>query len=554
MKWRATPSAVLLHAALILLLPWYCLAHLAQPLHFPTSFGQPLQCLAKQDHLQSVAGSLISSPFDIPAYQRIRIATGADVDGLMPLLRAYIQEPSLAATVTEIILDIDRWDAKTYTPSTPDQLTKQGVELFSPIFDRGYSAIEDHIHNLELGDELTRDTLYWIRWKIYERTGAWKGPIHLRDEYNSRFAESAAVVLFSICHNISTLYIGYVGPHERPVREYLMKSNYGLLPKPGLQKLRNVIVISGTVCGDMDNTYVTIDVLEYIQYFHRLPAIESFTIDGVQEWEPERTIFVPWTSNMKKIHIGHSAFLAQMFDTILSIPKALEELEISVGGLFLYHGDDVFFHPSRMGKALEAHKKTLRVLDLDIDCGFQFVNPEHWERDGLIDYWGYDWEWFNFHKSVYGDEYFQMDADISSGPVQVLKPKSDRPGTTIGSFHAFYALTHLSISIKAILGYTDPWEPPYELYRLPPSHLIDILPPSLEYLCIYGYILGANPYFDYQIDEFMKHRAKRLPNLKEVWGVDVTVLGASGTYSDWPDDVFWVRPVNRLDWREVSLG
>lgn len=552
MKWRTTPSAVLLHAALVLLLPWPCLGHPAQPLDLPTSFGQPFQCAVQQDSL--AAGLPTSHPLDIPAYQRIRIATGADFDRLMPLLRAYVQEPSLAATVTEIILDLDRWDGTTYAPSTPDQLTREGVELFSPIFDNAYNAIENYIHNLELGDELTRDTLYWIRWKIYEQTGAWNGPARLRDEYNSHFAESAAAVLFSICRNISTLHIGYVGPYERPIREYLIKSNYGLLSQPGLQNLRNVVRIDGTVCGDMDNNFVVIEVLEYIQYFHRLPAIESFAMDGVQELEPERTVFVPWTSNMKKIHIGHSAFYAHTFDTILSIPKALEELEISVGGLFFYHGDDVFFHPSRMGRALEAHKKTLRVLDLDIDCGFQFIEPKLWERDDLINYWGYDWEWFNYSKSVYGDEYFQMDADISSGPVKVLKPNEDRPGTTIGSFHNFYSLTHLSISIKAILGYTDPWEPPYELYRPPPSHLIDVLPLSLEYLCIYGYILGANPYFDYQIDELMKHRAKRLPNLKEVLGVDVTVLGASGTYSDWPDDVFWGRPVNRLDWREISVG
>ncbi|CAH0054644.1 unnamed protein product [Clonostachys solani] len=552
MNWRTINSAVLLHAALMLLLSWPCLGYYGQPLHFPTSFGQPLQCPPEQGSLD--AGLPTSNPFDIPTYQRIRIAIGTDFDRLMPLLRAYVQEPSLAATVTEIILDLDRWDRTSFVPSTPDQLTREGVELFSPVFDIAYNAIENHIHNLELGDELTRDTLYWIRWKIYEQTGAWDGPIHLRDEYNSRFAESAAVVLFSICHNISTLHIGYVGPHERPVREYLTKSNYGLLSQPGLQNLRDVVMIDGTVCGDLDNSFVVVDVLEYIQYFHRLPLIESFSMDGVQEWEPERTIFVPWTSNMKKIHIGHSAFYARMFDTILSIPKALEELEISVGGLFFYHGDDIFFHPSRMGRALEAHKKTLRMLDLDIDCGFQFIEPKHWDAEDLVSHWGYDWEWFNYSKRVYGDEYFQLDADISSGPVQVLEPNGDKHGTTIGSFHDFYALKRLSISIKAILGYTDPSEPPYELYRPPPSHLIDILPPSLEYLCIYGYILGANPYFDYQIEEFMKHRAKRLPNLKEVWGVDVTVLGASGTYSDWPIDVFWVRPVNRLDWREISLG
>jgi hypothetical protein len=50
-----------------------------------------------------------------------------------------------------------------------------------------------------------------------------------------------------------------------------------------------------------------------------------------------------------------------------------------------------------------------------------------------------------------------------------------------------------------------------------------MLPPSLEYLCLYGYARGESPDVDEHIDELLAKRDKKLPNLKVIKGIDERV-------------------------------
>jgi hypothetical protein len=73
--------------------------------------------------------------------------------------------------------------------------------------------------------------------------------------------------------------------------------------------------------------------LEYFQFFHRLPVIQSTTIDGVQRYQAERERVVPRTSNVKKIRIKPVDISGAMLSVIILIPNPLEELRLSLGGL-----------------------------------------------------------------------------------------------------------------------------------------------------------------------------------------------------------------------------
>ncbi|KAH7220412.1 uncharacterized protein BKA55DRAFT_546200 [Fusarium redolens] len=101
---------------------------------------------------------------------------------------------------------------------------------------------------------------------------------------------------------------------------------------------------------------------------------------------------------------------------------------------------------------------------------------------------------------------------------------------TIGSLHDFPHLTHLSIGIMPRLGEYDGWkppfrskEPPYRLEKPATFRLVDMLPPSLEYLCLYGYARGESLDVDEHIDELLAKRDEKLPNLKVVKGIDERV-------------------------------
>ncbi len=87
-------------------------------------------------------------------------------------------------------------------------------------------------------------------------------------------------------------------------------------------------------------------------------------------------------------------------------------------------------------------------------------------------------------------------------------------------------------------------------HRSPPFRLVDALPPSLEYLCLYGYVRGLSVDVDAQVDELMARRAARLPRLAEIRGVDETVEDLAARYGggEPSEETLWQRPEIDLDW------
>lgn len=219
---------------------------------------------------------------------------------------------------------------------------------------------------------------------------------------------------------------------------------------------------------------------------------------------------------------------------IIRAPEVLEELKISTGGLWALD-PGMFDMPCKIiGKSLLQHRSTLRILDLDVS----FDHGEDRSREEFSDQF----------ISQSEEEYFKLDKKSSEVPFWLDDIPDDRPyGLTIDSLHDFNAMTHLSIGISALLG------PPYETEE-PPVRLIDALPPSLEYLLLYGYIKGENKKLDSPVEEFMQHKESRFPQSVEVQGVDKTVVGVANFYAGYDrldEEDLWKWPEKEWKWTEA---
>lgn len=492
---------------------------------------------------QPQPASLWNSP--VP-YQRIRITSEDDLECLYPLIASYISSPSLADSVTELVLNTEDW------PSRWSQFWAQSQQGRPPlpVRDDAHAALEAHVRGLGLGDPATEAMVRALEWKRQHLKGEDAGAPKDIISNTRKFAMAAAVVLLSVCRNIVTLYVGDVREgRDSPLTTYLLKSNYGLLAQPGLQRLERVEIITGNSMSSDERSYGRVEFLEYFQYFHRLPAIQSVVAEGVQEYQANLQVFVPRTGNIKKIHIGYADASVDMLATIIRIPKALEEFKLSLGGLWSTDGGLPVIVPSTLGKSLFQHKDTLKVLDLDIEIALNCMSgrgrssdeEDNAERDK------------DLAEMCEKNEYFRLDRETSLNPLWTQDPPDTRSyGHTIGSLHDFKAMTHLSIGMKALMGPVSGWQAPFRLAEQPPARLIDALPRSLEYLCFYGYTKGSNEDIDGQVQELMEKRAERLPLLKEVRGVDEMVLDMGSIYSeDCDEDDLWERPERDLGWVEV---
>jgi hypothetical protein len=188
------------------------------------------------------------------------------------------------------------------------------------------------------------------------------------DRHNWDYASTAMVVLMSLCKNVTNFYLGGVG-HNTPLETYLLKSNYGLIPETGLQRVKRVeITPSAPRWGD-SRRYQNVELLDYFRYFHRLPMLEAVFMDGIAEYQENRGLFPPGTSNLKKLRIGHTDISSGMLVTILRIPRGLEELYIQEGGLWSVDGGSAHIAAKPLGKVLFDHKETLKVLEMDLGRG-----------------------------------------------------------------------------------------------------------------------------------------------------------------------------------------
>ena len=360
----------------------------------------------------------------------------------------------------------------------------------------------------------------------------------------------AAVILLWQCKNIETLYVGKVGHHrmESLLRDVILDANYDLFAIPCLQKLKHVEVLAERAMfeGGQGPRYVTVEFLDYLQLFHRFPALESFSIDGVQEYQQQRNLFVPRTSNLRSLSITHADLATQTISRLLSIPKALETFQLSVGGMLSTDGGGPRICPGLVGEALSAHKDSIQSIDIDIEvtsCPAPNMEDLGENED--------DAETDLYQRELYGEEYLELDKELSA-EAPAPEPSHDRSqiGAAIGSLHHYKHLRRLSIGPKALFGSHRTFDAVSEDYNF---KLIDILPPSLEFLRFYDYKKGQNEAVDKDIEELLQVKADKFPRLVEIEGLSETYEGIWSNYGyEASEEHHYKRPKKDVAWKKVE--
>jgi hypothetical protein len=451
---------------------------------------------------------------------------------------SYITEPNKADSLREVIVDTYAWPnfySCFHDDEGDDPAARQdsGEELHKKRPNRqqdhdAHSALERHVTSLGLGDQLTEKIVEALTWKKKHWSGEVPDNARDFDDNERAFATAALIIVFSLCRQISTLRIA---DFPTLLREYLLKNNYGQLNRLGLQQLKTVEFIKEYPLDT--RVYEIVEFLEYIRHFGKLPAMESLAMEGVMEIEVNDLVS-PGTSNIKKIHLSHCEISGSTLSKMIRASKVLEELRVSLGGLWHMDMGAWNMRPQTVGKSLLQHRNSLKVLDLDI-ADFDYTEVKSWENSRFEDL------------VENGDEYFELDRKSSTLTFWQEDMPDDRPyNLTIGSLHDFNAMTHLSIGLNALFG------PAYGR-KEPPLRLVDGLPPNLEYLCLYGYVKGESEVVDSHINELIQNKKKRFPRLTNIQGVNETVMGVADLYTDGDiqiEDNLWQWPEMKLEWVE----
>jgi hypothetical protein len=493
----------------------------------------------------------------IAAFKRIQIFNQGDHDSLFPLIVAYAEQPSLADSVEELAIDSAgwRWGSKdpTLTPC--------------PISDAVYAMVESRVRSLGLGP-IEGDVLGALASKrraLEEKPDPQQFLMCVVDNHELRFGfpAAAAVIILAMCKNISTLYLGDLivpwgrdhNPHSM-VGAYLEAMRLGQVPQPCLQKLKRVEMIEGR--NDGFGGYGRATFTAPFFFFSQLPEFKELVTDAVEEYQVESLPVGPGSSNVDKIQITHSDVETETMVTILKAPRALREFTLWLGGMYNRDGSSSHVVSKEIGEALALQKETLEKLDLDLSIGLDSRSPWPDLKEGQK-----PWpESLADPNDVTGDEeYEDEDEEEDNGadkPRRILY--YGPPGTTLGSLADFHTLNHLSIDPGTLLTPTERgvnYMRP--LKSKPARRLIDLLPPNIESLCLYGYVKGKTRLMDKQVAELMEKKGERLPKLKEVRGVEETVPGMHDLYAEKRDESYQIvrkhgqykRPERDFGWLRV---
>lgn len=173
------------------------------------------------------------------AYSRVGVPDGGpDNPRLYPLLASFVRDSTLAPRVTELVLDFERSRSRNPPEESPnlDHITLSDV----PEGDAVYPALRRRVLNLGMDEARTATMARALQWRATAAPDAGgetidEGCYHLLTNDGSRFEAqwqlTAAVLLLSMCDNIETLYLGPISDGSLLLREYLLRSNYGLLPR-----------------------------------------------------------------------------------------------------------------------------------------------------------------------------------------------------------------------------------------------------------------------------------------------------------------------------------
>ena len=501
----------------------------------------------------SIAEPLANLTAVLPLYQRVRVAAEQDVDRLYGLVTSYVAEPELASSVTEIVIDLDPFTSGWGCFLDPnarkhDPAEWQAREPAEPVRNDRHMAAEGYVNSMGLNDATTAEMAAALTTERRRQLDLDNDIISVAADKRAAFAVTAAILLLSLCKNLVTLYIGAV---DSWLAQFLLMANYGELAGLPLQHLRHIQVIGDGNFGD-ERGYMHLEFFRYMQFFHRLPAVESFSADGVQEYQPELDLSVPRTSNLKALHITHCDVPSSSLDDLMRIPRRLRELSVTEGGLWSTDGGSPYMVMRTIGDALWQHQETLEVLDLDVD-------PSAMQEDSREDKWdGYsDEEVHEIERGrleLYGVRYKALDDAAQTSPPDYSQAGYEPHAGTIGSLTGFEALKNLTISLGILVGGSNLYTRPQDRAKVDANilSLVDMLPPQLESLRLYDYKPGENAAMDAQVDKLLSVKEYRFPRLKHVEGVQEMFPSLQTVYGyDPAEDQLYIRPELDLDWKEV---
>jgi hypothetical protein len=380
----------------------------------------------------SILGSyrhMATASFVPRSFKRIRLVTPQDFYTSYGIVAGYLNHPEAALSVEECILH------PTFSGHSP-YVGPLGGTPTDPVDDSMQERVVKHAQSLGLGDELALQLsealdLSTLRYNDYNG--------ELAENYS--FDVAVATLLISLCPNIVTLRVDDVDLTS-PLGQFLMKNNYGMLAKPVLQKLREV-QLHPVNCLD-NREYARIQSIDHIRYFHRLPAINTLSMEGLEEFDSIVDYFPPKSSpGIKEIRMSHVDMSAEMVGTLIRIPKTLEKYSLSTNGLQNQYGQGSTLDAETLAKCLSEHKAWLRELDIDAAvCRPYNDKVDRFEEELKVK---------NMSKW-----YFVLDQRDGSSdlPLRVedldLPATSKYPARSIGSLDDFRALTRLSIVLLPI--------------------------------------------------------------------------------------------------------
>lgn len=350
---------------------------------------------------------------------------------------------------------------------------------------------------------VARSGALWHEERLAHKGHPFEGPyLPLNDQ--AIYVHLLASLLLSYMSDLKS--VGMLEVRESsPLHDFLLKINYGGLPRLPLQNVRHVELLLDEASPYFDDgTYCRFDLISNIRLFHRLPAIESISVRDIG-YDPEgRTALPPGTSNLRNISIYNADISSSMLATVIRLPKALESFTVSIGDWETHDGGYSLMFPKTLGKALLGQKSSLRVLDVDVDeylrPGMRAEEEDDSDPDAREHLEG-EFKWQR-------DKYWKLDEAVSSGEPLLTKdlPDTRRYGTTIGSLQDFVALKQLRIGVNLLLG----------VEGKAPFSLVEALPPNLESLHVLRYVAGVNKEHDSQIRTLMERRHEFLPRLTNI--------------------------------------
>ncbi|KAJ5087559.1 hypothetical protein N7456_011175 [Penicillium angulare] len=342
-------------------------------------------------------------------------------------------------------------------------------------------------------------------------------------------AQALAVILIPMAPNLASMAMTQPysplseDPEIFPLKAFLLRANSNPDNLPYLRNLRKVYVMvdqSGDFrCRDDERFYVHIDFLDCFRFFDRLPSITTVSVDALTDDEEHEPTVQPSQSNLAELCITRSNISTPYMALAILSCKVLKRFQYSIGGRI--ERGEKSLNKKTLAKALLVHKESLEILDVDVHIP-HFALP--WDEDDNLEE-----DFLDTHKDTAG-QFEEMDENDTY--YDFLASIWDNSGT----FKEFVALRHLSLGID-LLFYLVKSDSQMSS-KMTNTRLVNGLPDNLESLCIRGHQRGRFPTWDKEIDALVAVFNSGSTNLKEIRGVDETIIPSAHVYDEeW--DVFW---------------